>query len=174
MDKEQDALELRAYLALQKGSLDWRGDLVAALLSDAPLSPDFRQTLATAIAKRTASGTRLELSGSDKNHLYLKGTAVRREYRKIASLIFDEMSNGATYEIAVERAADKLTVGKKKCELAVTYLNDYKKWAVGKSPPSAWGEHGDELMAAWYDSAHYRNKGYVPKNGTAFDDKGLK
>lgn len=164
-----DNLNKRAYFALKGYSLDWSSDVVALLRSNVDIDPIVRQTLADAIGGGTVDGTTLTLSGNKPNRFLKAAYAARKSWRKIAAWVAQKQSEGVKYEDAIEAAATKFRVSEKKCEAAVTYVNDYAVWSVGKTVNFATSpEQARAMLAAIYDDHHFRNNQYVPKNFDPF------
>lgn len=163
----QRELELRAYLALQGGSAapgvagsrdGWRGDVAAALQSEADLSRDFRDALAAAILGNL-NGFRLDLNADHgvkkRRQDHHAGVLIRRQRIEIGSLIEDLMSGGMAAHAAIKAASQKNSPGTpsyKGCELALTYTRRLKAWREELNPDSALlqelGEAIDDLFHA--------------------------
>lgn len=151
MDQEQTTLELRAYLALQGASGtagskgDWRNDVTAALRSNAPLSPHFREALATAIDGDLSGfglGFRLELvadNGEKKRRQDVYGGAiVRREYMKVGGWMREQISLGSTRAKAVTDSGEYFGASPDKCDKALIYYDKAMAWVKKMEAGETW------------------------------------
>lgn len=141
MGKEQQELELRAYLALQgaSGSAgkagDWRNDVAAALRSDAPLSSEFREALASAIdgdLNGLQLGFRLKLianNGEKKSRQdQFGGVIVRREWMGVGQWMADKIASGSSRAVAITSASDAFAASREKCDAALVYFTRATRW----------------------------------------------
>jgi len=141
MNRDHQELELRAYLALQgvsgaAGKVgDWRNDVAAALRSNSPLSPEFREALATAIEgdlNGLGLGFRLELVA---NHGEKKrrqdrygGMIVRGEWMSIGQWMADKIASGSSRADAIASASDTFAASREKCDAALVYFTRVTRW----------------------------------------------
>jgi hypothetical protein len=141
MDRVQQELELRAYLALQGASGaagkagDWRNDVAEALRSNAPLSPEFREALASAIDGDLSGlrlGFRLELAANHGKKKRLQdqfgGVIVRRDWMSIGQWIADKITSGSSRTDAVTSASDTFAASREKCDSAFVYFTRTTRW----------------------------------------------
>ena len=141
MDRDQDAREVRAYLALQGASGaagkigDWRNDLTAVLRSSAPLSSEFREALASAIdgdLNGLGLGFRLELvanNGEKKRRQdQFSGVLTRSEWMGIGQSMADQIASGSSRANAIASASNTFAASREKCDAALVYFTRVTRW----------------------------------------------
>lgn len=125
---DAEFLNSRAWFALKGFAADWSTALVDLLRSDAPIYPELRQELATAIEGETVDGTKLRLSGQKLNRDRFVGMASRDEYMKIGAWIKEV---GLSRSKAVEAASKQFNASIEKCDAALVYYDRVTAWLEG-------------------------------------------
>lgn len=157
MVTDQDALEVRAYAALQGWSggagtaYDWRDHVVAALRSGEPLSESFREVLAEAF-DGDLFGFRLELvaDGGQKKRaqdLY-SGVRAREKWMEIGDWIRERTDAGLKRGDAIQEASQKFAASSEKCNAALIYHDRATRYVAAelarRTPLKGWVE-GEEV-----------------------------
>jgi hypothetical protein len=127
-DDDPKSLCLRAYLALQGASLDWRGDLAELMRSDVPLSRMLRERLAAAFENESPEGPRLDLKNHKVASDRLKVNVARHDWMEIGRWTDAKREQGLSRKLALEKAAEHFVVGEKKCDEALIYYGRVKQW----------------------------------------------
>jgi hypothetical protein len=174
MDRDHHELEVRAYLALQGASGaagkagDWRNDVAAALRSNARLSPEFREALASAIdgdLNGLGLGFRLELvadHGEKKRRQdRFGGKLVRREWMSIGKWMADKIASGSSRANAITSASDAFAASREKCDAALVYFTRATRWlATVRDGDSELGKALDDESLIWF--FHSRDAAGMP------------
>lgn len=115
-DEDPENLNLRAYLALQGASLDWRDDLARLMRSDVPLSRMLRDRLADAFENEAQTGIRLELKNHKSARDQFAKIAILHERMKIGHWISERRAEGGTAKAVNAAAAEHFRVSEKTVE----------------------------------------------------------
>lgn len=156
MDVDAEEREVRAYLALQGASEDWRSDIVAVLRSDAPISRLFRDKLAQAI-DGDLFGFRLELvagNGEKKRRRdFYVGAKRRRAWQAAGEWMLAR--EAASDAAAIRDAATNYSpaMGEKALEKALTYTRRLKRWRASLQPGDYRMVMGDDALDELFHQA---------------------
>jgi len=155
-DDDPKNLSLRAYLALQGASLDWRGDLAELMRSDVPLDRMLRDRLADAIENQGGEGPSIELNNHKEARDRFAGVASRHEWMEIGRWIEGERQRGVPKGASLEAAERHFGVGIKAAEKALTYYNRAKLWIDGALKSEAGQALGRDTLERLYHSITVR------------------
>lgn len=149
---DPDALNLRAYLALQGAALDWRDDVARLLRSDAPVSRLVRNLLAAAVENVSEEGTKLDLAGHKAARDRFVGVVIRHEWMDIGRWVTDFRMRHPSGPSAVAAAAEHFGLGLKKVEAALAFFNKANLWVDQAMESEAGRDMGREWVESLYHS----------------------
>ncbi|MDE0878313.1 MAG: hypothetical protein OSB00_06560 [Sphingomonas bacterium] len=149
---EADAMNLRAYSALDGASPDWRTDLATLLRSDVPLNRMLRNRLIALIENLTDEGPRLELKGHKAARDQFLGVVIRHDWMEIGRWVAAYPQSAASEPNATQAAADHFGLGTKKVEAALTYFNKVRLWTDRAMESDAGKAMGREWVERLYHS----------------------
>jgi len=151
-EDDPQGLDLRAYLALQRASLDWRRDLATLMRSDVPLSRLLRDRLADAFDNEAKEGPRLELKNHKVHRDAFAKLVVLHDRMRIGRWVARRRDEGATAAQANEEAAAYFRVSQKTVEPAFAYFNKASVWIDAAMDSEAGQTLGREMVERLYHS----------------------
>jgi hypothetical protein len=151
---DADRLNIRAYLALQGGSMDWRRDLAELMRSDVPLSRMLRDRLAAAFENESPTGPRLELKNHKAARDRFAGVATKHQWMEIGRSITALTIANVPVGVATQLIADRAGASEKKCAAALGYYREATAWVQLALQSEAGAVIGPELLEKLHHSIH--------------------
>lgn len=119
---DPEGLNLRAVLALEGASLNWRADLAALFKSPVPIDRGSREAFADAIENETDDGPRIDIRNLKRTRDHFAAVVARQEWMEIGRWVQARRDEGSTAEDALWNASQNFAASEGKCKQALSYF----------------------------------------------------
>lgn len=171
-DNDPRNLNVRAYIALDGATLDWRRDMAELMRSDVPLERNLREKLAAAFENETQEGPRLDLKNHKTRRDRFASIAARYAWMEIGRSITALIEANVTVSSAIQLIADRAGASTEKCEAALKYFRMTDKWVIRGLQSDAGQVLGRQMLEGLHHST-YKNEGMRRVNAKLLDQLGL-